>query len=320
MKKGLFSLVLLCGACMGLSAQHAVAEKTGSYTVNPDDVRQTIAYLASDELEGRDSGSPGIEKAALFIEGIFSEHGIKPYYATYRDTLDNFEKPAYNIVGYLEGNDPELKEEYIIIGAHYDHIGILEEGEGDDFIANGANDNASGTTGVLELAKYFGEHRTNKRSLMFVLFSAEEKGLLGARHLARELRKEKLNLYTVVNLEMIGVPMTADFTAYITGYEESNMAGKINEYAGKNLVGFLERAKEFQLFKRSDNYPFFLEFNVPSQTLCTFDFTNFEHYHKVGDEADLMDADHMAAFIGDMIPVMEKMANAPTREIVFTDK
>ncbi|WP_461532207.1 M28 family metallopeptidase [Sinomicrobium sp.] len=316
MKKYFYSAALCCSVIAGLNAQ--ATQTVEGYKVKADDVRATLEYLASDELQGRDTGSPGIEKAAQFIEGVFSEHGIKPYYDSYRDTLDNFEKPAYNIVGYLEGNDPELKDEYIIIGAHYDHVGMLAEGEGGDFIANGANDNASGTTGVLELAKYFGEHKTNKRSLMFVLFSAEEKGLLGSRHLARELRKEKLKLYTMVNLEMIGVPMTADYTAYITGYKESNMAAKINEYAGKELVGFLERAKEFQLFKRSDNYPFFLEFNVPSQTLCTFDFTNFEHYHKVGDEFALMDVDHMTAFISDVIPVLEKMANASSQEIVLT--
>lgn len=318
MKRYFYSAILFCGMICGLNAQ---AEQVGAdYKVSAGDVRETLEFLASDELEGRDSGSPGIEKAAQYIEEVFADHGVKPYFSSYRDTLDNFKEPAYNIVGYVEGNDPELKEEYIIIGAHYDHIGIQKEGEGDDVIANGANDNASGTTGVLELAKYFGDSRTNKRSLLFVLFSAEEKGLLGSRHLARKLRTEKLNLYTVVNLEMIGVPMTADYTAYITGYEDTNMAEKMNAYAGKNLIGFLPKAKDFQLFKRSDNYPFFLEFHVPSQTICTFDFTNFEHYHKVGDEVELMDIDHMTSFISEMIPVMEKMANAASREIKFVNE
>src|SRR5690606_26248336 len=100
----------------------------------------------------------------------------------------------------------------------------------------------------------------------------------------------------------------------------TNMAEKMNAYAGKNLIGFLPKAKDFQLFKRSDNYPFFLEFHVPSQTICTFDFTNFEHYHKVGDEVELMDIDHMTSFISEMIPVMEKMANAESMEIKFVNE
>ncbi|MGS2737639.1 M20/M25/M40 family metallo-hydrolase [Sinomicrobium sp. M5D2P17] len=318
MKKYLYSVIFFCGVVSGLNAQ--AVEAVAAFRVNAADVQGTLEFLASDELEGRDSGSPGIEKAAQYIEKVFADHQVKPYFTSYRDTLDNFKEPAFNIVGYVEGNDPGLKEEFIIIGAHYDHIGIQEQGEGDDVIANGANDNASGTTGVLELAKYFGDSRVNKRSLLFVLFSAEEKGLLGSRHLARKLRTEKLNLYTMVNLEMIGVPMTADYTAYITGYEDTNMAEKMNAYAGKNLIGFLPKAKDFQLFKRSDNYPFFLEFRVPSQTVCTFDFTNFEHYHKVGDEVELMDIDHMTSFISEMIPVMEKMANTGTKEIEFTNE
>ncbi|MGS2764613.1 M20/M25/M40 family metallo-hydrolase [Sinomicrobium sp. M5D2P9] len=318
MKRYFYSVIFFCGVVFGLNAQ--VEQVQAEYIVNAEDVRDALEFLASDELEGRDSGSPGIEKAAQYIEKVFADHRVKPYFSSYRDTLDNFKEPAYNVVGYVEGNDPELKKEFIIIGAHYDHIGIQEQGEGDDVIANGANDNASGTTGVLEMAKYFGDFHTNKRSLLFVLFSAEEKGLLGSRHLARKLRTEKLNLYAVVNLEMIGVPMTADYTAYITGYEDTNMAEKMNVYAGKNLIGFLPKAKDFQLFKRSDNYPFFLEFQVPSQTICTFDFTNFEHYHKVGDEVELMDIDHMTSFISEMIPVMEKMANTETKEIEFTNE
>ncbi|MBC9798296.1 M28 family metallopeptidase [Sinomicrobium weinanense] len=318
-KKHVYSVIFFCGILSGLNAQEQ--QDTGTavepYAVNAEDVRQTVEFLASDDLEGRDTGSPGIEKAAQYIEKSFAENWIKPYFASYRDTLDNFKEPAYNMVGYIEGNDPELKDEFILIGAHYDHIGIQEQGEGDDVIANGANDNASGTAAVLELAKYFGKSRSNKRSLLFVLFSAEEKGLLGSRHLARELRKTKMDLYTVVNFEMIGVPMTADYTAYLTGFEDTNMAEKMNEYAGKELIGFLPKAGEFQLFKRSDNYPFFVEFSVPSQTVCTFDFTNFEHYHKVGDEATLMDMEHMASFVSEMIPVMEKMANAGTKEIKF---
>ncbi|MDT0607884.1 M28 family metallopeptidase [Croceitalea rosinachiae] len=280
-----------------------------------DDISEIMNFLASDALQGRDSGSEGIATAATFIEKSFMDNGIQPYFNSYRDTLSNFEKMAFNVVGLLEGTDPKLKEEYVLIGAHYDHIGIIAPENG-DAIANGANDNASGTTSVMEFARYFGNGQTNKRSLIFALFSAEEKGLLGSKHLAKRLKDEGLNLYAMLNFEMTGVPLVKkDYQVYITGFEMSNLAKVSNMYAEENLVGFLPTAKEFNLFQRSDNYPFHQEFQVPAHTFCTFDFTNFAFYHKVGDEADIIDFEHMATMVNKMIPVIEGITNAPTQEI-----
>ena len=280
-------------------------------------VRKVLSYLASDELEGRDSGSAGIESAASYIESYFKKNKVKKYFSSYRDTIANYKLPSYNIVGLVPGRDRELSKEFIIIGAHYDHIGIIGSAT-QDSIANGANDNASGTTTVLEIARYFGKKRTNKRSLLFVLFSAEEKGLLGSAHLANRLKTEGLNLYTMLNFEMTGVPMQHDdYLLYVSGYELSNMAEISNEYAGENLIGFLQQAKEFQLFQRSDNYPFHQVFNVPAQTFCTFDFTNYDYYHKVEDETFRMDFSHMAKVINKFIPVIEGIANAEEQQIKY---
>lgn len=280
---------------------------------------EMMNYLASNDLKGRDTGSEGIAMAAKYIENYFKSYGIDPYFETYRDTLSNFNKPAYNIVGVVEGNDPGLKDEFILIGAHYDHIGTIKPENG-DYIANGANDNASGTTSVLEMARYFGTRKTNKRSLIFALFSAEEKGLLGSKHLAKKLKEQGLNLYTMLNFEMTGVPLKGkDYYVYITGYDRSNLAEVSNSYAGETLVGFLPTAKEFNLYQRSDNYPFHEEFGVPSHTFCTFDFTNYAYYHKVGDEADLMDFEHMATLVNKTIPVIEGLANAPMQEIKLNE-
>ncbi len=272
-------------------------------------------YLASDELMGRDSGSEGIELAAQYIEKHLKKHRLDPYYQTYRDTISNYSKPAYNIVGVVEGSDPILKQEYIVIGAHYDHIGLISPEVGDS-IANGANDNASGTTSVLEMARYFGRKKTNKRSLIFALFTAEEKGLLGSRHMAKQMKAANLNLYTMLNFEMTGVSLDSEkYELYITGYDKSNLAEICNKYAQENLIGYLPTAKKYALFQRSDNYDFFKEFNVPSHTFCTFDFTNFSFYHKVGDEVSEMNFEHMAAVINKMIPVVEGIANAEEQEI-----
>lgn len=280
-------------------------------------VGEIMDFMASDSLQGRDTGSEGIALAADFIETSFRSNNIQPYFGSYRDTLSNSDLVAYNIVGFVEGKDKKLKNEYVIIGAHYDHIGIMEGAIGDT-IANGANDNASGTTTVLELARYFGSAKTNKRSVIFALFSAEEKGLLGSKHLAEKLKAENLDLYAMLNFEMVGVPLVdKDYFMYVTGYEQSNLAEVSNTYAKENLIGFLPRAKEFNLFKRSDNYPFHEAFNVPSQTYCTFDFTNFDHYHKVGDENNLMDFEHLAKVVNKSIPMIEGILNAPIKEIKY---
>jgi acetylornithine deacetylase/succinyl-diaminopimelate desuccinylase-like protein len=316
MKRFLF-LISFVG--LSLHAQNNVSSKNISnvnYQVAEENVIKTLSYLTSDELEGRDSGSEGIEKAAVYLENLLQENGIKPYFKTYRDTLSNFDKPAFNIVGYIEGTDKKLKNEFVVIGAHYDHIGMLQNGVNGDVIVNGANDNATGTTAVTEVAKYFAKFKNNKRSVLFVFFSAEEKGLLGSKHLAAKLKEQKMDLYFMFNFEMIGVPMKdkgMDF--YLTGFGKSNMATTMNEYAGEKLVGYLPIETKYMLFRASDNYPFFTEFNVPAQTVSTFDFENFQFYHQPDDEFELMDTKHMATVISKTFPVLEKMINAPKKEI-----
>ena len=328
MKKILFLaslLVIACGSPKLISTTNPVATETdlGITKVNfakQENVSNTLKFLASDENEGRDSGSKGIEKASIFLENMMKENNIKPYFKTYRDTLSNFDKPAYNIVGFIEGNDSKLKNEYVIIGAHYDHIGKIAAVNGDE-IANGANDNASGSTAVSEVMKYFAKYKTNKRSLIIVFFSAEEKGLLGSKHLAKKLKAANLDLYFMFNFEMIGVPMqNKDFLLYLTGFGKTNMASKINEYAGEKVIGYIPAETKYQLFRASDNYPFFTEFEVPAQTVSTFDFENFDFYHKPGDEFELMDTKHMTNVVNTMIPVLETMMNKPTKEITINAK
>ena len=284
----------------------------------PENIEDIMVYLTSDELQGRDTGSEGISKAADFIENVFKKNNIQPYFTSYRDTLTNYtDGTAFNVVGYLPGTDAKLKNEFVVIGAHYDHIGLMS-GQVADSIANGANDNASGTTTVLEFSKYFGELKGNKRSIIFALFSAEEKGLLGSKHLAGKLKAKNIDLYAMLNFEMVGVPMVdKDHSLYLTGYELSNLAEVSNRYAHKNLVGFLSKAKEFNLFRRSDNAPFHDVFNVPSQTYSTFDFTNFGEYHKVGDEASLMDYMHMATIVNETIPMITGIVNSPIKELKY---
>ncbi len=289
-------------------------------TITSAQVQEIVYYLASDELEGRYTGTIGIDKAATYIENKFKEIGIKPYFETYRDSFKVKNLDAFNVIGFIEGSDSKLKKEVIILGAHYDHIGMRAKTVDNDSIANGANDNAVGTSAVVAMANYFAVKKNNKRSIMFALFSAEEMGLLGSEHLAKRLKAENINLYTMVNFEMIGVPMKdKDYKAYLTGYDLSNMAEKMNEYTNSNLLGLLPKAIEFNLFKRSDNLPFYKEFNLPCQTISTFDFTNYEYYHHVDDEAEKMDYEHMANLINKIIPAIETMSNTSTKEIKMNE-
>ena len=302
------SILFLKGLYIGkLSAQESKISATA--------IDSTLTYLASDELMGRETGSEGIEKAAIYIEAIFKKHNIQPYFRTYRDSFEVKNLTGYNLVGYIEGTDEVLKNEFVVIGAHYDHVGI-KVAVANDSIANGANDNAAGTVGVLELAKYFGKNTKNKRSILFALFSGEEMGLQGSKHLAKKLKANNFNLYAMLNLEMIGVPMKAkDYKAYLTGYKSSNFAEKFNEYSGEKVLGFLPQANQLNLFKRSDNYPFYLEFNVPAQTLSTFDFTNYRYYHHIDDEASEMDFNHMAELIESLLPGIQHLANTEEKEL-----
>ncbi len=296
-------------------AHAQIDKKNNSGDIIAEYVATTMKFLASDELEGRDTGSKGYEAAVQFVEKEFQSMGVAPYFDSYRDPFEAKGVPTMNVVGYLKGNDKELANQFVVVGAHLDHIGNGSEVNG-DAIANGANDNAAGSTAVLALAKQLSKLKSNKRSVLFVLFGAEEKGLLGSKHLAQVLKDKDIDLYTMVNFEMIGVPLNEkSYKAYITGYEKSNMAAKINEYSGAELIGFLPKAKEYQLFQRSDNYPFFKQFNVPCQTISTFDFTNYNYYHHVDDEVSEMNFEFMAELINACLPAVVKIASTSEKEI-----
>ncbi|PXY43948.1 M20/M25/M40 family metallo-hydrolase [Flavobacterium hydrophilum] len=324
MKKLYFLLPFaLLGCKSGISTVNqktssSVAESTEIiYQIEQNDVSDFLKYLSSDELEGRETGTPGIEKAAVFLEDFFKKNNVKPYFSTYRDTLTNFKAPAYNILGWLEGTDPELKKEFVVLSAHYDHIGLLKNKQG-DVINNGANDDASGVTVVAEMAKYFAKTKSNKRSMLFVFFAGEEKGLLGSKSLVQKLKKNDFNLYAQLNIEMVGVPMKRDYLAYITGFDKSNMAERINQYTGKNTIGFLPKEAEYELFYRSDNYSFYDVFKKPCQSISTFDFENFDFYHHPSDEFQVMNIPHITKFIQEFLPAVTQIATTSMQEITMT--
>ena len=261
--------------------------------ISLEETKTILFTLASDEMKGRDSKSGGYAKAAGFIEDYFQKHNIQPFYPDYRDSLMTDSLWSYNVVGSIGKYDPNKKT--VLIGAHLDHIGIKEQ-EGDS-IYNGANDNATGSTAVLQIARFLSQKEW-KQNVVVALFADEEKGLKGAYHLAERMKKEQVDLTYMVNFEMLGITLTTGANqVYMTGYNLSDMADKMNAFS-PNFVQFLPQAKEYNLFRRSDNYAFYESFGVPAQTLSTFDFKNYGHYHKAGDEVEKMEVDNMNTVIG----------------------
>ncbi len=189
---------------------------------------------------------------------------------------------SWNVGGYIEGNDPELKREWLIIGAHFDHLGMGSEGSlyrGDELqIHNGADDNASGTTGVLELAEKFASEKNDlKRSIAFFTFSGEELGLLGSNYLVNNLPFLAEDAVTMINMDMIGRLQDSSLIVYGTG-TSSNWTDMLNKY---NSYGFNLTFNE-EGYGPSDHSSFYGK-KIP----VLFFFTGtHEDYHKPSDDTE----------------------------------
>lgn len=192
------------------------------------------------------------------------------------------EAVSWNVAGYLEGKDPELKNELIIIGAHFDHLGMGGEGSlyrGDEpQIHNGADDNASGTTGVLELAEKFASRKNNlKRSIVFITFSGEELGLLGSNYFVNNLPFPVEDAITMVNIDMIGRLKDSSLIVYGTG-TSSDWKDILNN---NNKYGFKLTFND-EGFGPSDHSSFYGK-KIP----VLFFFTGtHEDYHKPSDDTE----------------------------------
>ncbi len=249
-------------------------------------VRQHLYTLASDDMEGRKPGTEGIEKAAQYIEDQFKRLDLKPY-ANLSDYRQNFEYQGikmFNVLGVIEGKSK--KDEFVIVSAHYDHLGVKKSGEGDR-IYNGANDDASGVVGVLALAEYYAKQNNNERSILFVCFTAEEMGLVGSKHFGKDIDASKF--VAGINLELIGKePKTGPKTAWLTGFERSDFGKIIQEnLKGTGYKLYPDPYPKFNLFFRSDNASL-ARLGVPSHTFSTTPIDVDADYHKVSDEAETL--------------------------------
>lgn len=199
-----------------------------------------------------------------------------------------------NVVGVLPGKS--MKDEYVIFSAHYDHLGIGQPDTKGDSIYNGANDDASGTTAVIMLAKYFSELDNNERTLIFVAFTAEEIGGFGSQYFSKQIDPGKA--VAMFNIEMIGTDSKwGNNSAYITGYDKSDF-GKILQanLEGSNFHFEPDPYPQQNLFYRSDNATL-AALGVPAHTISTSKMDNEPNYHKPGDEISTLDMKNMAEII-----------------------
>jgi hypothetical protein len=208
------------------------------------------------------------------------------------------EKPVSprNVIGVLRGSDAVLKDTYVLVTAHYDHLGMLPEGDGDR-VYNGANDDGSGTVSVIELARALsGLKQRPRRSIVFMTFFGEEDGLLGSKYYARHPALPLEKTVAQLNLEQIGRTDSSEgpqvSNATVTGFDYSTLTGIIQAAGEMTGVKIYKHPRNSDVFfSQSDNL-YFAEAGVPAHTLAvTFQFPD---YHEVGDEWQKIDYDNMA--------------------------
>lgn len=315
------SVLLLCfvAACA-----RTVAVTTGVFAVPTPDVRvrELLGALADDSMEGRGTGTRGSARAARYIADQMAAAGLTPagdsgYFQRVPMALVPRGNPprmapallpsfaaldtipverrltGVNVAGIMRGSDPVLAAEAILVDAHYDHVGIRAAVNGDS-IYNGADDDASGTVAVLEIARALSNGPRPKRTIIFLATTGEEVGLLGTRwyidHPVVPLAQTVANL----EIEMIGRPDSlagGPGRGWLTGYERSTM-GDLLAAAGLPIVPDKRPAQQF--FMRSDNIAFARR-GIVAHTLSSFNMHT--DYHRPSDDASKADPVHMAALI-----------------------
>jgi len=297
--------------------------------ITAESLQAHLSYIASDELGGRGTPSPGLEAAAIYIAEQFRKAGLEPvgndgYFQTSRWVMapvvregrtstrlrlqpweEGTERPEgaqgepfllKNVVGLLRGSDPELRDSYILVTAHYDHLGI-RSGVAPDSIYNGANDDGSGTVTVFELARALASAETPPgRSILFMAVFGEESGLLGSRHYAQHPIFPLRQTIAMANIEMIGRTDTdgVDNTGNlnITGFNLSTFSVPFVE-AGKHfdIAVFRHAQNSLPYFRRSDNIAL-ATLGVPAHTFSV----GYSHddYHRPDDHWEKINFPNMA--------------------------
>ena len=272
-------------------------------TITADDVARRIGVIAHDSMRGRRTPSPELEATARWIAAELEAMGVRPgagdsflqHYGVQPpgSAVDAEEVVAPNVVGMLEGSDPELRDQYIVFSAHMDHVGVGRPDASGDSIYNGADDDASGTVAVLEIAEAFaGMDPAPRRSMIFLLVSGEERGLWGSQYFAANPTVPVESMVANLNLDMVGRNWTDTIVAI--GKEHSDLGTTLHRVAERHPELRMEPIDDpwpaESFYTRSDHYNFARR-GVP--VLFFFNGTH-EDYHAPSDEPDLIDADKAA--------------------------
>jgi Zn-dependent M28 family amino/carboxypeptidase len=288
--------------------------KTKNIEIDKNQIKNNLEIISSDEFDGRLVLTEGNEKAQQFLVNKFKEYNLKSFNNdSYLQEFKYNNSKVNNVIGVVEGTDPELKKEAVIIGAHFDHVGqswfCWKVPGTNDKVCNGADDNASGTVSMLELARLFSKYPT-KRTIIFVGFNAEEMGLVGSKDLANKL-KELLPNYDVkymINMDMVGrngdKPLTAAYGSL--NPKEETILKQTLETLNSNKDFDIVNGKNFKYFPYSDHYPFYKS-GIP---VIMFSSLLHEDYHKVTDEANKIDYKALFKRIETVYNVVDKLANS----------
>lgn len=268
--------------------------QVGSQTELAQRLEKHVSFLASDSLEGRGLGTDGTILARNYVAGQFQSIGLIPYnqegYFQHFDLRIGLARvPGTNIVGYMEGSDTLLQDEFMVIGAHYDHLGY-EKKKDSTVIYHGADDNASGVATMIELARYFSQNRSlMKRSILFIAFDAEESGLLGAwKFIEDNDRFDILAIRAMISIDMVGM-YTANKGVTLWGI------GTLED--GREMARSVALPLDIRLKSVSDNVSFgtdtypFSEKGIPAVHVYT---GTKSPYHKPEDTYEKLDYEGMA--------------------------
>ncbi len=336
MKKTFFTSLLLiivssCGVNKNLAGSKSEIVEKYLKTITSDELKTHLTIVASDEMEGRDSGSKGQKKAGLYLANQYKANNIAfPIGANnYMQTVPKaYLKSKYdhkfgdseNICAFIEGS--EKPEEILVISAHYDHIGI-EDGK----IFNGADDDGSGTVALLEIAQAFqlakNDGKSPKRSILFLHVTGEEHGLHGSRFYTENPLFPLANTITDINIDMIGrrddFHKDSNNYVYVIGSDFlSSDLYNITENANKNYLNinldykYNSKTDKERFYYRSDHYNF-AKNNIPSVFL--FNGVHAD-YHKDTDEVSKIEFDALTKRTQLAFAMAWDLANRENRPVV----
>lgn len=295
-----------------------------SQDISPERVRQHVQALASDDLEGRGTGTSGEEKAARYIEKEFKRLKLKPAGdasgTTYRQPFPfkggihgtGTEGKSLNMAAFLDNGAPHT----VIIGAHFDHLGLGQDGNSLDpdpkqKIHNGADDNASGVAGVLELARYFAGGKKESSNILFLCFSGEELGLIGSKYWTEHPTIDIGRANYMINLDMVG-RFEAAKGLFVSGTGTSPVwETMMKEFSTSELAIKTDSSGTGP----SDHTSFYLK-NLP---VLHFFTGSHQDYHKPSDDSDKINAEGEAAILRVIARIVEdrrtgsKLAFLPTK-------